>query len=81
MPADACVRFQRSRPRHAVSVLSSGDEQPYTTAVGVVLICGARPCARTLKFRFRNGVTLLSRRPNGPNVTTQLVKRLRDEDE
>jgi hypothetical protein len=70
MPADACVRFQRSRPRHAVSVLSSGDEQPYTTAVGVVLICGARPCARTLEPRFRN-----------PNVTTQLVNRLRNEDE
>jgi hypothetical protein len=30
---------------------------------------------------YRNGVPLLPRSPNGPVVTTELVNRLRDEDE
>jgi hypothetical protein len=31
--------------------------------------------------KYRNGVPLLPRRPNGPRVTAELVNRLRDEDE
>jgi hypothetical protein len=37
--------------------------------------------ARPLKREYKNGVPLLPRRPNGPVVTTELVNRLRDEDE
>jgi len=36
---------------------------------------------RSFKLEYRNGVPLLPRRPNGPAVTTDLVNRLRDEDE
>jgi hypothetical protein len=37
--------------------------------------------AKPLKREYKNGVPLLPRRPNGPVVTTELVNRLRDEDE
>jgi hypothetical protein len=30
---------------------------------------------------YRNGVPLLPRRPSGPPVTSELINRLRDEDE
>jgi hypothetical protein len=30
---------------------------------------------------YRDGVPLLPRRPNGPVVTSELVNRLRDEDD
>ena len=33
------------------------------------------------KLEYRNGVPLLPRRPNGPVVTAELVKRLLDEGE
>jgi hypothetical protein len=36
---------------------------------------------RSFKLEHRNGVPLLPRRPDGPLVTTELVNRLRDEDE
>jgi hypothetical protein len=36
---------------------------------------------KEIKPEYRNGVPLLPRRPNGPVVTTELVNRLRDEDE
>jgi hypothetical protein len=36
---------------------------------------------KSLPREYRNGVPLLPRRPNGPQVTTALVNRLRDEDE
>ena len=36
---------------------------------------------KSFKPEYRNGVPLLPRRPNGPVVTSELVNRLRDEDE
>jgi hypothetical protein len=36
---------------------------------------------KSFKPEYRNGVPLLPHRPNGPVVTTELVNRLRDEDE
>ena len=36
---------------------------------------------KSFELKYRNGVPLLPRRPNGPVVTTELVNRLRDEDE
>jgi len=35
---------------------------------------------KSFKLQYRDGVPLLPRRPNGP-VTTELVNRLRDEEE
>jgi hypothetical protein len=35
----------------------------------------------TLHVEYRNGVSILPRRPNGPIVTTRLVNRLLNEDE
>ena len=36
---------------------------------------------KSFQREYRNGVPLLPRRPNGPIVTSELVNRLRDEDE
>ncbi len=36
---------------------------------------------KTFKLEYRDGVPLLPRRPNGPVITSELVNRLRDEDE
>jgi len=36
---------------------------------------------KSFKLEYRDGVPLLPRRPNGPVVTTEMVNRLRDEDE
>jgi len=36
---------------------------------------------RSLKREYRNGIPLLPRRPHDVKVTTELVNRLRDEDE
>jgi hypothetical protein len=36
---------------------------------------------KSFKVEYREGVPLLPRRPNGPVVTSELVNRLRDEDE
>jgi hypothetical protein len=36
---------------------------------------------KSFKVEYRDGVPLLPRRPNGPVVTSELVNRLRDEDE
>ena len=36
---------------------------------------------KSFELEYRDGVPLLSRRPDGPTVTTELVNRLRDEDE
>lgn len=36
---------------------------------------------KSFKVEYRDGVPLLPRRPNGPIVTSELVNRLRDEDE
>ena len=36
---------------------------------------------KRFKLEYRNGVPLLPRRPNGPVVTTELVNRLREEEE
>jgi hypothetical protein len=36
---------------------------------------------QSFKVEYRDGVPLLPRRPNGPVVTSELVNRLRDEDE
>jgi hypothetical protein len=57
-------------------------QQRKTTAGSVVsslLRESLQPKSSPLKYR--NGVPLLPRRPNGPVVTTELVNRLRDEDE
>jgi hypothetical protein len=36
---------------------------------------------KSFQLEYRDGVPLLPRRPNGPIVTTELVNRLREEDE
>jgi hypothetical protein len=36
---------------------------------------------KSFQVEYRDGVPLLPRRPNGPVVTTEMVNRLRDEDE
>jgi hypothetical protein len=36
---------------------------------------------KSFKLEYRDGVPLLPRRPNRPVVTSELVNRLRDEDE
>jgi len=36
---------------------------------------------KSFERKYRNGVPLLPRRPRGPRVTSELVNRLRDEDE
>jgi hypothetical protein len=36
---------------------------------------------KSFKLEYRDGVPLLPRRTNAPTVTTELVNRLRDEDE
>ena len=36
---------------------------------------------RSVKLAYRDGVPVLPLRPNGPVITSELVNRLRDEDE
>jgi hypothetical protein len=36
---------------------------------------------KSFNVEYRDGVPVLPRRPNGPVVTTEMVNRLRDEDE
>ena len=36
---------------------------------------------KSAERKYRNGVPLLPRRPRGPRITTELVNRLREEDE
>ncbi len=57
-------------------------QQQKTTAGSVVsnlLRESLRP--RSFTPEYRNGVPLLPKRPHGPKITTELVNRLRDEDE
>jgi hypothetical protein len=57
-------------------------KQRRTTASHVVSILireSLQP--QTLKLEYRDGVPVLPRRPNGPVITSELVNRLRDEDE
>jgi hypothetical protein len=53
------------------------------TTTGSVVCSLLRESLHTKPFKleYRNGVPLLPRRPDGPVVTTELVNRLRDEDE
>jgi hypothetical protein len=36
---------------------------------------------KSFQVEYRDGIPVLPRRPNGPIVTSELVNRLRDEDE
>jgi hypothetical protein len=53
------------------------------TTAGSVVSSLLREALRPKSFspEYRNGVPLLPRRPNGPVVTSELVNRLREEDE
>ena len=53
------------------------------TTAGSVVSSLLRESLQPKSFRveYRDGVPLLPRRPNGPVVTTEMVNRLRDEEE